>query len=143
MYWLFYLFLVLIAPLLESPSSEQPATALLAGSHDVPKFGGLGDLPSTHQVSPPVSCSNNATEEESGSEEDEDDSKHDNPITSTPMLKQQPISDQQVILILKMVTIYPYMPCVAWQVVCQHTQLHYAVQSSSVGHHYAVHVCGI
>lgn len=137
----FIYFIMPVAPLLVSPTSEQPVPA---GSHDVPKFGGLGDLPSARQVSPPVSSSNNATEEESGSEEDEDDSKHDNPITSTPMLQQQqPISNQQVIVILKMVTVYSHMLCVAWQVVCQYTQLYYAVQSSSIGYHYPVYVCGV
>lgn len=92
-----------LMPTAPSPTSDQPAAVVQAGSHDVPKFGGLGDLPSARQVSPPAS-SNNATEEESASEEDEDDSEHDNPITSTPMLVQKPITNQQVSIILKMVT---------------------------------------
>lgn len=88
-------FPVHVAPLLASPTLEQSPAVVLAGSHDVPKFGGLGDLPSPSQASPPAS-SDNTTEEEHASEEDEDDSEDNNPITSTPMLKQQPIVNQQV-----------------------------------------------
>ena len=109
-----------------SPTLEQSAAAVSARSHNVPKFGGIGDLQSAHQVSPPAS-SDNATEEECASEEDEDDTEDDNPVTSVPIPHQQPITSQQVRIILEMVSVHPHIPCVASQVGYQHTQLHYAV----------------
>jgi len=79
-----------------SPTSEQSAVA--AVSHDASKFSGLGGLSSVHHISPSAS-SDNVTEEECTSDE-EDDSKDDNPITSTPILQQQPATNQQVRILL-------------------------------------------
>ena len=85
-----------------SPTSEQPSVVLPVISHDVPKFGGLGDLSSAKRVSPPTS-SDHTTEEECASEEDEDDSEDDNPITSTPM--PQSTGNKQVRKMEEMVSI--------------------------------------
>ena len=66
-----------------------------AGSQDVPKFGGLGDLTGPHQISP-LASSNNVTEEECSNEEDDDDTGDDNPITSTPIVQPQSMTNQLV-----------------------------------------------
>ena len=112
-----FVFLIHIAPLSVSPTSEQSAAVPVA-SHDVPKFGGLGDLSSGQRVSPPVST-DHTTEEECASEEDEDDTEDDNPITSTPMPQQQPTTNKQVRKMIMVLSVkIPFIPsCTACQTV--------------------------
>lgn len=114
-----------VAPLLASPASEQ-SEAVPVVSHDMPKFGGLGDLPSVRHASPPAS-GDNTTEEEHASDEDEDDSEDDNPITSTPMLQQQPTVNQQVRELMVSHYRLSTTVCAACKAVHQRTQFHDAI----------------